>query len=149
MKGLCPICDGWHDEGRSCPYGLLWADEIVAICKERQVPKVVCLCGSTRFLDLFRKANFVETLKGNIVLSVGGSLKKGVGFDDLLVDMTDRDIEAAKEIVDELHLRKVEMADEVLVLSKDGYVGESTIRELDHAKSLGKNIRFWEVEHAE
>jgi hypothetical protein len=43
-----------------------------------------------------------------------------------------------------IHLQKVAMADEVLVVDVDGYIGESTRREVEHARSLGIPVRFLE-----
>jgi len=48
-----------------------------------------------------------------------------------------------KQRLDTLHLRKIDLADEILVLNQDGYIGESTRREIDYAASLGKPVRFW------
>src|SRR5205085_10771505 len=72
----------------------------------RRTPIIVCLCGSTRFGEAFRKANLEETLAGKIVLSIGCDFKS----DDAL-GLT----EADKERLDELHLRKIDLADEVLI----------------------------------
>jgi len=60
----------------------------------------------------------------------------------------DKDLisEGTKAALDKLHLRKIELADEVLVLNVGGYIGESTRRELEYARKLGKTIRFLEVE---
>lgn len=69
-------------------------------------PIVVCLCGSTRFGDAFRDAMRRETLKGKIVLTVGL-----LGHREGL-DMTG----PTKEMLDELHKRKIDLADEILVL---------------------------------
>lgn len=102
-------------------------------------PEIVCLCGSTRFYDAFRSANLAETLAGKIVLSIGCDFKsdQGLGLSD-----------ADKIRLDALHLRKIDLADEVLILNVGGYIGESTARELAHARSLGKRVRFLE-EHPE
>jgi len=96
-------------------------------------PTIVCLCGSTRFMHQFQEAEYEETLAGRIVLTIGCDTKS----DDML-----RLGEGIKAKLDELHLRKVELADEVLVLNVGGYIGESTQRELDHAIRLGKRVRF-------
>jgi hypothetical protein len=125
-------------------------------------PKIVCLCGSTKFKEAFQKANLDETLAGNIVLSVGCYTHS----DDEL-----RITEEQKKRLDELHLRKIDLADEVFVLNvrrctKCGctddpyacagagcdfgkfecdfqpYIGESTAREIEYAKKLGKPIRY-------
>lgn len=141
-------------------------------------PKVVCLCGSTRFKQEFIRANFEESLAGRIVLSVG------------FFSHADAEIytptEAEKALVDEVYLAKIDMADEILVINpkthccnKCGkpckvdtvylngvgyntrsacceaawtyrtYIGESTRREIAYARSLGKPIRWLEPAAAE
>jgi hypothetical protein len=99
-------------------------------------PIIVCLCGSTRFKDAYVKAQRDETLKGKIVLSVGL-----FGWEEGL-DMSG----PTKKMLDELHLRKIDLADEVLFLNVGGYIGESTKRELEYAKTQGKKINFLECE---
>lgn len=96
-------------------------------------PEIVCLCGSTRFTDAFRAANLNLTLSGAIVLSVGCDTKS----DDAL-SLTERD----KDRLDELHLRKIDLADRVHVLNVDGYIGESTRREIAYAMFRDKAISF-------
>ena len=98
-------------------------------------PIVVCLCGSTRFSDAFREANLSETLAGRIVLSIGCDCKSD---DELGLG------EAEKARLDELHLRKIDLADEVLFLNVNGYIGPSTQRELTYAQAHAKVIRFLE-----
>ena len=100
-------------------------------------PKIICLCGSTRFMDCFHKANRDESLKGNIVLTV-----EIVAYDGATDPQRANPEE--KRILDELHLRKIDLADEILVLNVGGYVGESTKREIDYARSLGKKVRWLE-----
>lgn len=97
-------------------------------------PRVVCLCGSTRFLDQYQAANRAETLSGRIVLSVGM-----FGHSEGL-DMNG----PVKAMLDQLHLRKIDLADEVLVINVGGYVGESTRREIAYAEAAGKPVRYLE-----
>jgi len=97
-------------------------------------PKIVCLCGSTRFKNDFEKANYDETIKGNIVLSVGC-----FGHSDN-IEFTIEE----KEMLDDLHKRKIDLADEILVINIDNYIGESTKSEIEYAKNNNKVIRFWE-----
>jgi hypothetical protein len=104
-------------------------------------PRIVCLCGSTRFYDAFQKANYDETMAGRIVLSVGfyphtpgANHGEGVGHDS-----------AEKVALDELHKRKIDLADEVLVLNVGGYVGSSTKSEIDYAIEHKKPIRWLEI----
>jgi len=103
-------------------------------------PKIVCLCGSTRFREAFELANFNETLAGNIVLTVG-CYTHAQGLFGLPFISSD-----LKTQLDELHLRKIDLADEVLVLNKDGYIGDSTTHEIKYAKSHDKPIRYLEQE---
>lgn len=95
-------------------------------------PKVVCLCGSTKFKADFEAANRAETLAGNVVLSVGM-----FGHFEGLDPSGD-----VKRRLDELHLRKIDMADEVFVVNTGGYIGESTGREIEYARRAGKPVRY-------
>lgn len=101
-------------------------------------PIIVCLCGSTRFMQAFFDAGWDETLAGKIVLSVGvckhTDAEGGHG-----AEMLGPDVVAA---LDELHLRKIDLADEVLILNVGDYVGDSTRGELQYAREHGKAIRW-------
>ncbi len=100
-------------------------------------PTVVCLCGSTRFYDEFLKANYEETMAGRIVLSVGFSpLKEHRQESGCTPEQ--------KTKLDELHKRKIDLADEVLILNVGGYIGESTRSELDYAHINTKHVRYLE-----
>lgn len=103
-------------------------------------PKIVCLCGSTRFYNAFQEANYHETMAGNIVLSVGFYPHSAEQAHGETIGITPEQ----KEALDQLHLHKVYMADEVLILNVGGYIGESTKRELGFANALGKPVRFLE-----
>jgi hypothetical protein len=109
----------------------------------RHMPTIVVLCGSTRFSDAFREANLRETIAGRIVLSIGCDLRSD---GELWPDPAER--ERIKVELDELHKRKIDLANQVLVLNVGGYVGESTRAEIDYARSLDKPIRYLE-EHAD
>ncbi len=100
---------------------------------------IVCLCGSGRFKDAFEQAEFDETLAGKIVLTIGCNTK------DIARDV---DWNLVKPMLDELHLRKIDLADEVLILNVGGYIGESTARELEYAKTAHKAIRYLEQPQA-
>lgn len=107
--------------------------------KDQKKPPIVCLCGSTKFLSAFRKAMFDETLAGRIVLTIGCDTKS----DDMLGIGQD-----VKKKLDELHKRKIDLADEVLILNVGGYIGESTRSELAYARAHGKRVRWLETEAA-
>lgn len=97
-------------------------------------PTVVCLCGSTKFKQEFIDANFRETMAGKIVLSVGWFSHA----DGNVYTPTEEE----KAALDELHLRKIDLADEVLILNVGGYIGQSTRRELEYATAQGKVVRY-------
>lgn len=97
--------------------------------------KVITLCGSTRFKDEFMGVQKRLTLEGNIVISVG-----------LFGHSGDNEVwtEGTKEMLDDMHLRKIDMADEIYVINVDGYIGTSTRNEIEYAKRTGKVVRYLE-----
>ena len=103
-------------------------------------PKIVCLCGSTRFYNAFQLANYKETMKGNIVLSVGFFMHTPQTIHGQELGCT----EDQKIMLDELHKRKIDISDEVLILNVGGYIGESTQSELDYAVLNNKHISYLE-----
>lgn len=102
--------------------------------KDQKTPKIVCLCGSVRWAEAFAEANLRESLAGAIVLSIAGhaqvSMERGITKEQ-------------KAALDELHFRKIDLADEVLVINVAGYIGESTRNEINYAKKKKKKIRYW------
>ena len=102
-------------------------------------PIVVCLCGSTRFVDTFNQWRQILTLEGKIVLGIEIVLPQAHRDDPQHSDFK------TKRMLDELHLRKIDLADEVMILNVGGYIGESTRNELEYAKANGKKIIFLEA----
>jgi hypothetical protein len=104
-------------------------------------PPVVCLCGSTRFGAAFAAANLDRTLAGEIVLSIGCNMRD----DDLFAGRDEAELARIKAALDDLHKRKIDLADYVLVVSdKSGYFGDSTAGEIFYAVEHGKPVRFAE-----
>ena len=97
--------------------------------------KVVTLCGSTKFKEQFLNVQKKLTLDGCIVISVG--LFGHSGDEEVWKPGT-------KEMLDDMHLRKIDMADEVFVINVGGYIGDSTKREITYAESKGKKINYLE-----
>lgn len=96
---------------------------------------VITLCGSTKFKDEFLQVQKELTLKGNIVISVG--LFGHSGDDEVWQEGT-------KEMLDDMHKRKIDMANEIFVINKNGYIGSSTKSEIEYAKATGKIVRYLE-----
>ena len=97
--------------------------------------KVITLCGSTKFKEQYLEAQKRLTLDGNIVISVG--LFGHSGDDEVWTEGT-------KAMLDDMHLRKIDMADEIFVINVGGYVGESTRSEIEYARQNGKAVRYLE-----
>ena len=97
--------------------------------------KVITLCGSTRFKDQFLEAQKRLTLDGTIVISVG--LFGHSGDDEVWAEGT-------KEMLDDMHKRKIDMADEIFVINVNGYIGESTKSEIEYALAHGKKVNYLE-----
>lgn len=97
--------------------------------------KVITLCGSTRFKDQFLQEQKRLTLEGNIVISVG--LFGHSGDDEVWSKGT-------KEMLDDMHKRKIDMADEIFVINVGGYIGSSTRSEIEYAKASGKPVNYLE-----
>lgn len=98
------------------------------------VPEIVCLCGSTKFMDKFHEENKRLTLEGKIVLTVGFFAHHEPDFDWGEV----------KAELDKLHLRKIDLSDRVHVINPGGYIGSSTRNEIRYAESLGLPITYLE-----
>lgn len=95
--------------------------------------KVITLCGSTKFKDEFLKVQKELTLAGNIVISVG-----------LFGHSGDEEVwtEGTKEMLDDLHKRKIDMADEIFVVNVGGYIGNSTKSEIEYAETHNKKVNY-------
>ncbi len=100
---------------------------------------VITLCGSTRFKDQFLEAQKRLTLAGNIVISVG--LFGHSGDDEVWTEGT-------KEMLDDMHKRKIDMADGIYVINVNGYIGSSIRSEIEYARINGKQVLFLEPDKA-
>ena len=137
--GYC-CCSLFRDEDTKCICKDFREQQKSGFChcgRYYKVPnnKVVALCGSTRFKDEFLKAQKDFTLQGYIVLSVG---LFGHSGDEEVWD------NGNKFMLDEMHKRKIDMADLVYVINPNGYIGESTRNEINWARELGKQIEYLE-----
>lgn len=107
--------------------------------------KIITLCGSTKFKDEFLKAQKDLTLKGNIVISVG--LFGHSGDSEVWENMDEGTLTKTKEMLDDMHKRKIDLADEIFVINVGGYIGESTKSEIEYAKATGKKVNYLEYKN--
>ena len=118
------------------PYIEHWSDGMVG------THRVITLCGSTRFRDAFMEAQKRLTLEGNIVISVG--LFGHAGDSEVWEGMAEDTMTKTKEMLDDMHKRKIDMADEIFVINVGGYIGSSTRSEIEYAAATGKAVRYLE-----
>lgn len=100
--------------------------------------KIITLCGSTRFKDDFMRVQKELTLQGNIVISVG--LFGHSGDNEVWENMS----EGEQIMLDDMHKRKIDLADEIYVINKNGYIGESTKSEIEYAIKTNKKVNYME-----
>ena len=97
--------------------------------------KIITLCGSTKFKDEFIREQKRLTLEGNIILTVG-----------LFGHSGDNEVwnEGVKEMMDDMHKRRIDLSDEIFVINKNGYIGESTRSEIEYAIKTNKPVKYME-----
>lgn len=103
---------------------------------------IITLCGSTRFKKEYMEIQKRLTLEGNIVISVG--LFGHSGDSEVWENMDEGTLTKTKEMLDDMHKRKIDMADEIFVINVGGYIGESTRSEIEYAKAQGKRVNYLE-----
>jgi hypothetical protein len=117
--------------------------------REREALEVVCLCGSTRFADqhAIRRWELEQEGRGRIVVLMINYLphwwaeSQGWDGNDHFGERT-----GTKEMLDELHLRKIDLSDRVEIINPGGYVGESTANEINYALRTRKPVTYMEEE---
>jgi hypothetical protein len=97
--------------------------------------KIITLCGSTKFKDEFIAEQKRLTLEGNIVISVG--LFGHSGDEEVWSNVT-------KIMLDDMHKRKIDLADEIFVINVGGYIGNSTRSEIEYAMKISKKVTYLE-----
>lgn len=119
----------------SYPQQLTPEEKFADAKKLLSLPRIVVICGSTRFMPEMNEADLRETEAGRIVVKPGCDLKSP---HELWSDLVQA--EALKARLDDLHRAKIRLADEVLVVGD--YIGDSTRAEIAYARSLAKPVRF-------
>jgi hypothetical protein len=111
--------------------------------------KIVCLCGSSKWPELHHRVMMEETLKGNIVIPMGlyGHADYPPGAKAITNDGDEATL--VKQLLDRLHYKKIDLSDEIIVVTKDGYFGSSTQREIAYAEANGKTVRYHDHRYTE
>lgn len=104
-------------------------------------PNIICLCGSSRFIESFAVLAWEFEKDGNICL---GLHYLPPSYPTHVPDHL-AEAEGVREQMDELHKRKIDLADEVFVINVNGYIGESTRSEIEYAIAHGKPVKYLEA----
>jgi hypothetical protein len=102
---------------------------------------IITLCGSTRFTHEMLIKQWELTKQGHVVMS-WCALPDDYYKSDDKTHVGDQ--EGVKEIVDEVHKRKIDLSDKIIVLNIGGYIGDSTRSEIEYAIKHGKDIEYLE-----
>ncbi len=95
--------------------------------------KVITLCGSTKFKEEFERVNAQLTLQGHVVISLG-FFEQSEG-----IDITEEQV----KLFEKIHLKKIDLSNEIYVIDVNGYIGESTRNEIIYAKQTGKAVSYY------
>ncbi len=94
--------------------------------------KLVVLSGSTRFWNKIQETYEKLELEGYAVIGITPHIMER--------DYTHEE----EDLLDELHLMKIDKADGIFVINVNGYIGYSTGKEIEYAKSKNKEIMYLE-----
>lgn len=93
--------------------------------------KIVTICGSMKFVEQMKKVAVILEVKNKYIVI------QCVYTDDKLN-------KEEQNILSELHYKKIDISDAIYVVNVNGYIGSSTIKEIQYAKTLGKEIMYLE-----
>lgn len=136
------FCDGWHVEIDYKYIDCLTYRRLRPTAQAREggeKPKIICLCGSTKFIEIFAIKTWELERQGFIVL---GCTLLPIWYCQVPSHFGEKT--GTKEQCDWLHLRKIDLADKVIVLNVGGYIGHSTRNEINYATSIGKSVEYLE-----
>ena len=109
-------------------------------------PKIICICGSTRFADLHAIKRWELEQTGEHICLMINYLPQWYAYTKNYLKQDHLGEQSGfKEQLDELHLRKIDLCNEIFVINQDGYIGESTRNEIEYGKKLGKPIKYLEA----
>jgi len=103
-------------------------------------PKIVVMCGSSKFVDIMAVAEWLIE-RDELAITMGLNLLP-TWYPDCPPDHL-AEHEGCDKEMDELHLRKIDLADEIFVVDWEGYIGDSTRNEINYATEKGVEIRYF------
>lgn len=104
-------------------------------------PKIVVLCGSSRFVDIMAVCAWLIEREEQAISSGLHLLPDWYSAEDIPSHLAEH--EGVAEQMDELHKRKIDLAAEIFVVNYQDYIGDSTKSEIAYAKSKRVPIRWF------
>ena len=105
-------------------------------------PKVIVLCGSSKFCQIMAVCAWVlERDEGAITIGLH-LLPEWYSPD--LPDSHLAEHEGVASAMDELHKRKIDLADEIFIVNYKDYIGDSTKNEIMYAQEKGVPVRWFQ-----
>lgn len=105
----------------------------------REKVKVVVMCGSSRFVDVMSVCAWLIEKHENANSMGLHLLPEWYCRGKIPSHLAEH--EGVADQMDELHLRKIDLCDEIFVVNYDNYIGDSTKKEIAYAKKNKKVIR--------
>lgn len=102
--------------------------------------ETVAICGSSRFVELAAVAAWELEKRGILALSMN-LLPHWYGA----AEHHQAEAEGVADVLDTLHLRKIDMADAVFIVNPSGYIGERTSVEIAYAETHSKPVHYLET----
>lgn len=96
--------------------------------------KIITVCGSLKFIREMMEVTEKMELQGNCML---------VPIYNPNRPSKDSFTEKEANMLDLAHKERIKLADAILVVNVGGYIGSSTTKEIELAKSLGKEIIYY------
>lgn len=96
--------------------------------------KVITVCGSMRFYKEMMEATEKMELKGNCMLPPIYNPSR---------PHKDDFTEEEAKMLDAMHKERIKLSDAIFVINVDGYIGSSTQKEIEFAKSLNKEVIYY------
>ena len=103
--------------------------------------KVVTMCGSSRFTDIMGVCAWLIERDEKAITMGLHLLPEWYCKSDIPNHLAEHEGVASE--MDTLHLRKIDISDEIFVINHRDYIGDSTRREIEYAISTGKVVRWF------
>lgn len=103
-------------------------------------PKFITLCGSSQFVDIMAVCAWLLEREEKAI-TMGLHLLPQWYAKDIPDHLAE--YEGCAEEMDELHLRKIDISEEIFVVNYQFYTGLSTANEVEYARKHNKKVRWY------